>query len=135
VEITQLAPSLGLATLYAKTPTRKFPLYIDSLFFESTVFHLHLVPGIEVWSLPADFAGKSEFGEYALRFTRFQHQLDIHRAFRIPVQIVSPEKYAAFVKFALEIDDVERQRISLEIAKDTAGSNAGKDLQSTSARR
>jgi hypothetical protein len=120
VEMNQLAPALGLASLYAKTPARTFPLYIESLFFESTVFHLHLPAGIDVQSLPTDFAEKSEFGEYALGFTRSPRQVDIHRSFRIPVQVVAPEKYAAFVKFALQIDEAERRRISLEVGKDAA---------------
>ena len=54
-EIDQLAPALGLATLYAMTAARKFPLYIESLFFESTVFHLHLPDGMDVQALPSDF--------------------------------------------------------------------------------
>ncbi|MGZ4877320.1 MAG: hypothetical protein ACXVIO_03970 [Candidatus Angelobacter sp.] len=120
-EINQLAPALGLATLYAKTPKRKFPLYIDSLFFENTIFHLHLPEGMEVHSLPADFTDKTEFGEYALRFVRLPHQVDIQRDFRIPVQVIAPEKYVAFVNFALRIDEAERQRISLETRKDAAG--------------
>jgi tetratricopeptide (TPR) repeat protein len=124
-EINQLAPALGLATLYAKTPTRKFPLLIDSLFFESTVFHLHLPAGMEVHSLPADFTEKTEFGEYALRFVRMPHQVDIHRDFRIPVQVIAPDKYVPFANFALRIDEAERQRISLESPKD-AGATVSK---------
>ena len=120
-EIDQLAPTLGLAALYATTTDRKFPLYIESLFFESTVFHLHLPMGMEVRSLPADFAERSEFGEYTLRFVRLPHQVDIHRDFRIPVQVVAPERYSAFWKFTAQIDDAERQRISLEVMKDAAG--------------
>jgi hypothetical protein len=118
-EINQLAPTLGLGSLYAKTTARRFPLYIESLFFESTVFHLNLPAGMEVRALPADFAEKTDFGEYALRFVRSTHGVDIHRDFRIPVQVVSPEKYAAFVRFALRIDEAERQRISLETVTDT----------------
>jgi hypothetical protein len=120
-EINQLAPELGLATLYAKTPTRKFPLLIDSLFFENTVFHLHLPEGMAVHSLPADFTDKSEFGEYTLRFLRLPQQIDIHRDFHIPVQVIAPDKYPAFVNFAMRIDDAERQRISLETGRDAAG--------------
>jgi hypothetical protein len=120
VEIDQLAPALGLAALYAKTPDRKFPLFIESLFFESTVFHLHMPVGMEVRSLPADFAGKSEFGEYAVRFVRLPGELDIHRAFRIPVQVIAPERYAAFANFAGQIDEAERQRISLGVMRDAA---------------
>ncbi|MGZ4873905.1 MAG: hypothetical protein ACXV5R_01940, partial [Candidatus Angelobacter sp.] len=48
-------------------------------------------------------------------------QVDIHRDFRIPVQVIAPEKYVAFVNFALRIDEAERQRISLETRKDAAG--------------
>jgi hypothetical protein len=113
--------SIGLATLYAKTPTRKFPLYIESLFFENTVFHLHLPSSMEVHFLPPDFTDRTEFGEYALRFVRLPHQVDIHRDFHIPVQVIAPEKYTAFVNFALRIDEAERQRISLETRKDAAG--------------
>jgi tetratricopeptide (TPR) repeat protein len=119
-EINQLAPALGLATLYAKPPARKFPLLIDSLFFESTVFHLHLPDGMAVHSLPADFTDKTEFGEYTLRFLRLPQQIDIHRDFRIPVQVIAPDKYAAFVNFAMSIDEAEHQRISLETGRDAA---------------
>ena len=119
-EINQLAPELGLATLYAKSPTRKFPLLIDSLFFESTVFHLHLPDGMAVRSLPIDFTYKTEFGEYTLRFLRLPQQIDIHRDFHIPVQVVAPDKYAAFVNFAMRIDEAEHQRISLETGRDAA---------------
>lgn len=119
-EINQLAPDLGLATLYAKTPTRKFPLLIDSLFFENTVFHVHLPADMALHSLPADFSEKTEFGEYTLRFVRLAQQIDIHRDFHIPVQVIAPDKYAAFVNFAMRIDDAERQRISLETSREAA---------------
>jgi hypothetical protein len=128
-ELNQLAPALGLATLYARTPARKFPLYIESLLFESTVFHLHLPDGMDVKTLPADFTDRTEFGEYALRFVRLPRQIDIHRDFRIPVQVVAPEKYPAFLTFALRIDEAERQRISLETVKGAAGAQPKADLQ------
>ena len=127
-EINQLAPALGLATLYARTPSRKFPLYVDSMLFESTVFHLHMPDGIKVQALPADFIDRTEFGEYALHFVRLPGQIDIHRDFRIPVQVVAPEKYPAFLSFALRIDEAERQRISLETVKGTAGTQQKVDL-------
>jgi hypothetical protein len=134
-EINQLAPALGLATLYARTPARKFPLLIESLFFESTVFHLHLPDGMDVKALPADFTERTEFGEYALRFVRLPRQLDIHRDFRIPVQVVAPEKYPAFLAFALRIDEAERERISLETVKGTAGIQSKTDLQPIASKR
>jgi hypothetical protein len=120
-EFDQLVPALGLRALYAKTPMRQFPLFIDSLFFESTTFHLHLPEGVQVRSLPADFTEKGEFGEYSARFGQSGQQIDIHREFRIPAQVVSPEKYAAFARFARQIDEAERQRISLQLRRDLSG--------------
>jgi hypothetical protein len=134
-ELNQLAPALGLATLYARTPARKFPLYIESLLFESTVFHLHLPDGMDVKTLPADFTDRTEFGEYALRFVRLPRQFDIHRDFRIPVQVVAPEKYPAFLTFALRIDEAERQRISLETVKGAAGAQPKADLRPVASKR
>lgn len=127
-DIDQLAPALGLRGTYARAATRRFPLYTESLFFESTVFRLHLPAGIEVRSLPADFSAKTEFGNYSARFRQTRQGIEIRREFRIPVQIVSPEKYAAFNDFARQIDDAERQRISLEAAKDASTVSAKSKL-------
>ena len=118
VDIDQLVPALGLRALYAKAPSRRFPLYLDSLFFESTVFHLQLPPEVQVRSVPADFTEKSEFGEYSVRFAQAEHQLEVRREFRIPAQVVAPEKYPAFARFARHIDEAEHQRISLQMGKD-----------------
>ncbi|HET9836950.1 MAG TPA: DUF3857 domain-containing protein [Candidatus Angelobacter sp.] len=116
-EIDQLVPALGLNALYARLPSRKFPLYIDSLFYESAVFHLHLPPEVQVRSAPADLVEKSEFGEYSVRFVQSAQQIEIRREFHIPAQVVAPEKYPAFARFARHIDEAEHQRISLQIGK------------------
>jgi hypothetical protein len=120
LDIDQLVPVLGLRALYGKAQERKFPLLIESLFFESAAFRLHLPAGMRVNSVPGDFAEKSEFGEYSARFTRSAQRLEIRRDFHVPVQVIAPEKYAAFTQFARRIDDAERQRISLEWGKDAA---------------
>jgi hypothetical protein len=134
-ELNQLAPALGLAMLYARTPARKFPLNIESLLFESTVFHLHLPDGMDIKTLPSDFTDRTEFGEYALRFVRLPRQLDIHRDFRIPVQVVAPEKYPAFLTFALRIDEAERERISLKTVRAAVGKESKTDLQPLASKR
>lgn len=123
VDLGQLVPPLGLGAQYAKSAERKFPLYIETLFFESTTFHLHLAANMQVRSLPADFTEKSEFGEYAVRFVHSLGQIEIHREFHVPIQVIAPEKYPAFARIARQIDGAERQRISLELGKDdtTAG--------------
>jgi hypothetical protein len=113
-DIGQLAPALGLRGTFLRTPTRRFPLYTGSLFFESTLFRLHLPPGIGLRSLPHDFAIRSEFGDYALHFASTGRRIAIRREFRIPVQLIEPDKYPAFDVFARQIDDAERQQISLE---------------------
>jgi cellulose synthase operon protein C len=118
LDIGQLVPALGLRALYAKAQERKFPLYIESLFFESAVFHLHLPDNIQAGPMPRDFTEKSEFGDYSVRFVRSARRIDIHRDFHVPVQVIAPEKYAAFAQFARHIDDAERQRIPLEMGKD-----------------
>ncbi|PYP87291.1 MAG: hypothetical protein DMG65_17565 [Candidatus Angelobacter sp. Gp1-AA117] len=112
-ELDQLVPALGLRGIYAKSATRKFPLLIDSVFFESTVFHLHLPAELQVRSLPSEFTARNEFGEYSVRFSTTAQQINIERDFRIPVQVIAPEKYEAFASFARQIDDAERRRISL----------------------
>ncbi len=116
--IGQLAPALGLRGAYARTATRRFPLYTETLYFESTVFRLHLPPGVDVRSLPADLSRRSVFGDYLVRFTRAAQQIEIRREFRIPVQLIAPDKYPAFDAFAREIDDAERQQISLAKARE-----------------
>ncbi|HLY92425.1 MAG TPA: hypothetical protein VKQ89_04120 [Candidatus Angelobacter sp.] len=116
-EIDQLVPALGLRSLYARVPSRKFPLFIDSLFFESAEFHLHLPAEIQVRSAPADFLEKSEFGEYSVRFVQSAQEMEIRREFRIPAQVVPPEKYPTFARFARHIDEAEHQRISLQMGK------------------
>jgi hypothetical protein len=128
-EIDQLAPALGLRSTYVKAATRRFPLFTDSLLFESTVFRLHLPPGIEVRSLPAHFSTRTEFGDYSARFAHAGQQIEIRREFRIPVQIIAPDRYPAFDAFARQIDDAERQRISLAAVKDAAGELAKSKFQ------
>ncbi len=120
LDFDQLTPALGLRAQYGKASTRKFPLYIESLFFESTIFRINLPENVQVISLPKDFDEKREFGEYSVRFVRSAQKIEIHRDFHIPVQVITPEKYAAFAEFARHIDDAERQRISLELGKDAS---------------
>lgn len=116
-DIDQLAPALGLRSMYTKSSSRQFPLYIESLFFESAHFRLHLPAGIEAHALPSDFSARSEFGGYSLRFSKKLDEIEIEREFHVPVQVVPAGKYPAFVDFASRIDEAERQRISLEFSK------------------
>lgn len=113
LDLDQLVPALGLRALYAKSAARKFPLYIDSVLFESTVFHLRLSPPFEVRGLPSEFTAHNEFGDYSVRFSSSQRQINVEREFHIPVQVIPPEKYGAFAQFARQIDEAERRRIAI----------------------
>ena len=121
-EIDQIVPALGLSELYAKTTMRKFPLYIDSVLFESATFHLHLSSGFQVRSVPANFETKNEFGEYSVAFSSGAQEITIHREFHIPAQIVSSKDYARFAEFARQVDQAERGRIGLGAAREVANS-------------
>ncbi|HKD15986.1 MAG TPA: DUF3857 domain-containing protein [Candidatus Angelobacter sp.] len=125
-QIDQLVPALGLRDVYAKNATRKFPLYIDSLLFENTTFHLRLAPNLRLRSLPPGFTLRTEFGDYSVRFNSAGQQVTIHREFQIPVQIIAPRKYEGFVNFAQQVDDAERGRIVLEATKELARSGQSK---------
>jgi hypothetical protein len=121
-EVNQIVPALGLTELYARTTTRKFPLYIDSVLFESATFHLRLSPGLQLRSVPAGFKTKNVFGEYSVVFSSGAQEITIHREFRIPAQIVSAKDYARFADFARQVDQAEQGRIGLGAAKEVANS-------------
>jgi len=121
-QLDQLVPALGLRDLYAKMATRKFPLYIDSILFENTTFHLRLAANLRLRSLPSGFTLRTEFGDYSVQFSSAGQQITIHREFHIPVQVIAPRKYEGFVNFARQVDDAERGRIVLESIKELARS-------------
>lgn len=119
--VDEMVPSLGLTDLFVRTVTRKFPLYLDSVLFESATFHLHLSPGLQLRSLPAHFKTQNQFGTYSVEFTGGGQDVTVHREFQIPVQIISPQRYPQFVQFARQIDDAERGKIGLSGSGGVAG--------------
>jgi tetratricopeptide (TPR) repeat protein len=119
-KLDQLVPALGLRELYAKTTARRFPLYVDSVLFESTTFHLHLPPGFQVRSLPPDFSAHNHFGEYSVEFRSNAQEITIQREFHIPAQIIPGENYQLFLDFAGQIEQAERGRIGLDPTSGTA---------------
>jgi len=124
IEIAQLAPTLGLRGVFSKNGDRRSALFLDSVLFESTVFHLHLPPGISTHSLPSDFVTESDFGEYAVRFSQRSGQVDVTREFRIPVQMIAPERFPSFVGFARRIDEAEHRHIVLEMQSTASAGKA-----------
>ena len=118
-ETGQLAPLLGLRNSFGKALHRSYPLLLNSVLSESTIFHLHMPDGVAAASLPHDLIVNSEFGEYAVKFSESNRQLNITREFRIPVQMVPAERFPAFLEFARRIDEAERQRITLSVGEVT----------------
>jgi hypothetical protein len=113
-DIDQLVPTLGLRKMYS-SPSRKLPLFIDTPLVESASFHLHLPPGVSVAHGAAGTNLSGVFGSYALSVRQPSPSvLDIQRSFRIPVQVIAPERFPEFSTFAARIDEAERQRITLE---------------------
>jgi tetratricopeptide (TPR) repeat protein len=114
-KIGQLAPPLGLGNAFTNSATRRSPLLLESAFSENTVFHLHLPQGVTVAALPRDFAIHSEFGDYAVKFSHADGQLNVARQFDIPVQLIEAQSYPKFRGFSEEISEAEHQQIILDI--------------------
>jgi tetratricopeptide (TPR) repeat protein len=113
-DIDQLVPALGLRKMYG-AGFRRFPLYIDAPLYETASFRVHLPAHTVVRHHPADVLLKTGFGEYSVTFRQLgDRELEVRRAFRVPVQVVPPEQFPAFSKFSLQIDEAERQRITLQ---------------------
>ena len=123
-ETGQLAPLLGLRNSFGKVARRAYPMLLNSVLSESTIFHLHLPEGVTAASLPHDLVIKSEFGEYAVKFSEGNRQLNITREFNIPVQLVPAERFPAFQDFARQIDDAERHTITFSIGKEAGLKNS-----------
>jgi hypothetical protein len=115
VEIDQITPALGLRTMYAKNLSRTYPLAIDAVLYESSVFQVVLPEGVSL-SNGVQAEVKSEFGSYSTSVRQLSARVwEMNRDFNIPLQIVPPDHYQAFSAFANRIDAIERQRLSLQI--------------------
>jgi len=114
-ELGQLVPELGLRKMYASEKSRRFPLYLDTTFIESARFKIHLPAGFHVDHLIPSWAAENRFGEYRVRVREVTgNVLEIERAFNIPGQVVTPDRYPEFAHFALQIDNAESERIGIE---------------------
>lgn len=120
-DLEQLAPDLGLSSIYPPVVGRKFPLFVSLPLFESTTFRIHLPDGVTVSRRPADFHAQGEFGSYSVTFSEPRAGvLEIKRTFDVPVQVVEPGKLTQFAKFETDVDRAERQRIGLTIERTMA---------------
>ncbi len=114
-DLDQLVPVLGLKKMYATGARRMFPLFIDTPLVESANFRVHLPPGIVVLGGAPGAHLSSAFGSYSLTVRQpSPSTVDVRRSFRIPVQMIAPDRFPQFSAFAARIDEAERQRITLE---------------------
>jgi len=120
-DIEQLVPALGLKKMYVSSTSRSFPLFVDTPLFESATFRIHLPDGVALARPASDLQISNDFGSYSVTFRELEaNVLEVKRSFAIPVQVVPPQRYADFAKFASQVDDAERQKIGLETFQTTA---------------
>jgi tRNA U55 pseudouridine synthase TruB len=124
-DVEQLAPALGLRKMYG-LGTRHFPLYVATPLVETTTFRVHLPPGMLVRTLPRDFQASNDFGAYSVTFRQTgPGEFQVRRAFSFAVQVIAPDRYTGFAQMARQIDDAERQRLTLERTSSLRPSKSG----------
>ena len=122
IDIDQLVPALGLKRMYAAGAARKFALWIDAPLFETATFRLHLAEGVVVAQRATGTRLNTAFGDYSVDFRQPDARtLEVRRSFRIPPQVVPAAEYGAFARFASQIEDVERERLSLGRVSESGG--------------
>lgn len=115
VDLDQLTPGLGLRGMYVKSARRQFPMFIDSLLDESTLFRVHLPKGATVRGT-AQFEQHGKFGDYSVSVRQTGTSTwEMRREFRIPMQVISPAEYGDFAEFAMKLDSQERERITVVV--------------------
>lgn len=114
-DMDQLVPALGLRKMYGTGGVRQQPLLLDVPLIETTKFRVRLAPGLRLVSLAADLKLENQFGGYSVTLRRTAPDtVEITRSFQLPVQVVAPEDYEQFSRFARQIDDAERQRLTVQ---------------------
>jgi tetratricopeptide (TPR) repeat protein len=116
VTMDQLVPTLGLRQMYITGSSRHFPLYIDAPLVERTTYRVTLPTNIRVARRIDSVNLRNSFGSYSLTAKEIGGgTFEVTRQFDIPVQVVSPGRYADFAGFANAIDRVERNRFKLAV--------------------
>ena len=140
VNIDQLVPSLGLRRIYNTTNSRHFPLYVDTPLSELTTFRVTLPAGIRLSRRINNAEVRNSFGRYRVSSREVNPNVfEVTREFDIPVQVVTPGRYADFAAFAALIDQAERERFTLSVAssaeRSAQSSALGAAARSTSSDR
>lgn len=121
-ELNQLVPSLGLKSMYATPSFRKTPLLIDTPLFETTAFRIHLPDSMTFVATPRDLVQQNEFGSYSVSFKSIDAStIEVRRDFNIPVQIVETRQFDSFLRFARDIEEAERQHLTVERSSTSEG--------------
>jgi hypothetical protein len=116
IDMDQLVPALGLRQMYTSTNSRRFPLFLDTPLIERTTFHVTLPPNLKVLRHISPVTLRTDFGSYVLAERDLGgNTIEITRAFDIPVQVITPARYADFSAFAERIDRAERDRFTFAV--------------------
>jgi len=93
-----------IAREYVGTSSRRSALQVDEQI--ETVLRAQVVipPGFRVASLPDDVDLRGPLGRYRRRVRQDRNAIVVEREFHMPLQRVSPQGYAAFVRFASTVD-------------------------------
>ncbi|MGZ4788037.1 MAG: DUF3857 domain-containing protein [Terriglobales bacterium] len=127
VDIDQLVPALGLNRMYTSSKSRRFPLYVDTPLSELTTFRVSLPAGMRLAHRINGSDIHNSFGHYRVASRELgANTFEVTREFDIPVQVVTPGRYADFAGFASLIDAAERERFTL-----TMTGNLQQDAQTT----
>ncbi|HVZ18092.1 MAG TPA: DUF3857 domain-containing protein, partial [Terriglobales bacterium] len=120
VDINQLAPALGLHQMYVRSKSRRLPLYVDTPLSELTTFRISLPAGARLAHRIDGANLRNSFGSYRLASRELgDNTFEVTREFEIPVQVVTPGRYADFAKFASLIDAAEKERFTLTMTGNT----------------
>lgn len=113
VDVDQIAPGLGLRNIYGRQPSRRYPLAVNSLLFETADFRVRLPEGV-TFATPVRRSVQTEFGDYGFELNQLDARTwNMQRSFNIRMQVVSPERYDGFNQFAANIESIERRRTTL----------------------
>ncbi len=127
-ELDQLVPSLGLKKMYRTDGNRKTPLLVDTPLVEDSSFRITLPNGTSFLPLFNDANEQNDFGNYSVTFKRISDTtVEVRRAFDIPVQIISQDRFGSFAQFARNVDDAERQHLIVKRSSTQATNHGGQN--------
>lgn len=116
-DIARLSGSVGVLARYAQLPFRTEPLVIGGDSFEQTKVTLDLPAKFGSAALPADANLQTDYGRLESTFKQTTtaaggHRISFNRVFTLRANLVQPQAYPAFRRFAEAVDSQDRLEIT-----------------------